>query len=644
MGKKITLLSTALLTATALLAQQDTVTNNLDEVVVTANKLYQKQSTTGKVITVISKEQLEKSTGKTVAQVLNEQAGIVVNGALNTAGSVQTVYMRGANSGRVLLLLDGIPIGDPSEINNNFDLNLFSINDVERIEVCKGAQSTLYGSDAVAGVINIISLKSGITKPINVKATVAGGKFNTYKGNVQVYGKADKLTYTARYSKIKTDGFSTAYDSSGKKEFDKDGYDGNMANASVQYQATSQLLVKAFTMYSQYRADLDAAAFGDKKNEFTKSKNLTSGAGFSYKNDAVTLVGNYQYTKTHRLYDDNYSAGSHFFSYNDYKGISQFAELYTTVKLGSGFSLLSGADYRYGSYNNYINLVSSFGPYTSTSPDTSVSQTSMYASLSFIDKKNKFILEVGGRLNTHSRYNTNYTYTFNPAFNINKQWRVFASIASGFKAPSLYQLSLNGLLLPEKSVNYEGGVQFQNKIFNTRAVYFIRHINNGIDYNTDINYVNSNFFNYVSQKVNGLEYEINIKPTDKISINANYTLLLPTEVTQNRATFKDTVSYNYLLRRPKNTINVTIGVQPLKQLYLSLSGKYVSSRYDAGGYGIADVKLDSYFILGANASYEINKYVKFFADAQNLTNKKFFDASGYNSIPFVVNGGFTLNL
>ena len=142
MSKTFTLLAT-LLTGSSVFAQKDTQqTKILDEVVVTANKLEQKQSSTGKVITVITKEQIAKSNGKTVAQLLNDQAGITINGALNNAGNVQTVYMRGASAGRTLILMDGIPLNDPSTITTDFDLNLFSINDVERIEVCKGAQST----------------------------------------------------------------------------------------------------------------------------------------------------------------------------------------------------------------------------------------------------------------------------------------------------------------------------------------------------------------------------------------------------------------------------------------------------------------------------------------------------------------------
>ena len=128
MSKTITLLA-CLLSGTQVFAQKDTVT--LDEVVVTANKIEQKQSTTGKVISVITKAQIEKSGGKTISQLLNEQAGITINGAFNNIGSVQTVYMRGASPGRTLIMMDGIPLNDPSTITTDFDLNLFSINDVK---------------------------------------------------------------------------------------------------------------------------------------------------------------------------------------------------------------------------------------------------------------------------------------------------------------------------------------------------------------------------------------------------------------------------------------------------------------------------------------------------------------------------------
>src|SRR5687768_17548980 len=126
MSKKLQLITAGLFISICALAQTDTSSKSLDPVILTANKLPQKQRTTGKVITLISKDEIEKSAGKSLAQLLNEQAGITINGALNNAGTNQSLYMRGASSGRTLILLDGIPIYDPSVISNEFDLNLIS--------------------------------------------------------------------------------------------------------------------------------------------------------------------------------------------------------------------------------------------------------------------------------------------------------------------------------------------------------------------------------------------------------------------------------------------------------------------------------------------------------------------------------------
>ncbi len=639
MSKTLTLLAVLLITGSAF-AQKDTIqTGILDEVVVTANKTEQKQSTTGKVITVITKAQIEKSTGKTVAQLLNEQAGITINGALSNAGSVQTVFMRGGGSGRTLILMDGIPVNDPSQINNDFDLNFFSINDVERIEICKGAQSTLYGSDAIAGVINIITTKENITKPANIKATVTAGSFGTLKTNLQFYGKTDKFTYTARYARLQSNGFSAAYDSTGSKNYDRDAYLGNVLNAALQYHANKKLVLKAFSQYSEYKAGIDAGAFTDKAFYDINNKNHTSGAGFVFKNQSLSFTGNYQYTKQHRSYDDNASIGAPIFSMNDYDAVSQFAELYTSVKLGNGFTLLSGVDYRYGSMNNQYSSVSSFGPYNSKFNDTSMNQQSVYTSLHF--NNTKFSVEAGGRLTNHSRYGTHYTYTFNPSYTFNEHYRIFGSIATGFKAPSLYQLyssSGNIDLKAEVSTNYEAGLQHTYKKFSDRIVFFYRQTDNGIDYNSNT----FKYFNYVNQTTRGIEYEVNFQPAEHLTLNANYTFITAQETTQSRINFKDT-TYNYSLRRPTHSINISTGYQFTKGLYASISGKYVSNRYDVGAYKKADILLDSYFLLGAYAEYKFRNCLKVFADIQNITNKKFFEVRGYNAIPSMFNIGATFN-
>lgn len=642
--KKIFFVVAAIMIGSQLIAQEDTIAKTMDEVVVTANKFAQKQSTTGKVVTVITKEQLEKSSGKTLTQVLNEQAGITIAGVYNTPGSIQTVLMRGSSTGRTQILLDGIPVNDPSMIYNEFDLTLFSINDVERIEICKGAQSTLYGSDAIAGVINIITVKKDVTKAFNVKATSSFGNKNTVRNNIQLYGKSGNLNYTTRFAKLSTDGFSSANDKNGNQNFDKDGFDGNVINAALQYQAAPELLLTTFIQHSRYKADIDAAVFTDDKDYTIRNSNLASGFGAGFKKGIISITANYQYNELSRKYRNDSAdvPGFNKFESNIYGGRTQYAELYGNITASKWLTILAGFDYRWANMTQNYFSISSFGPYSSRFPDTSIHQTSFYGSLLFNALEKRLNVEIGGRINNHSRYGSNSTYTFNPSFAITKKWRLFGSVASGFKAPSIFQLydafSGNKDLKAEKSVNYESGIQLQHEKISSRIVYFHRNIKNALDFD----YVNFKYFNFVKQTVNGVELETSIQPTKQLSIRTNYAFISGKEQTQSRKDFNDT-TYKYLLRRPKHNINITVGYQFCPWFYASISGKSVSSRYDIGGYQADDVILDSYFLLNAYAECKWKKNIKFFVDLQNIADKKFFDIHGYNAIPFLINGGITFN-
>src|SRR6187549_4170315 len=182
MKKKFLIVAAAFI-GSQLSAQQDT--SLLNAVVMTANKYPNKTSLTGKVLTIITKEQLENSGGKDLSQVLTEQTGVYIGGANSNAGKDKSLYLRGAKVEHTLITIDGVPVYDPSGIGNNFDIRNLSVDQIERIEILKGSQSTLYGSDAIAGVINIITKKVGV-KPFAGNGLLSYGSNSNIRANAGI--------------------------------------------------------------------------------------------------------------------------------------------------------------------------------------------------------------------------------------------------------------------------------------------------------------------------------------------------------------------------------------------------------------------------------------------------------------------------
>ena len=156
MSKKLIAIVLAASIGNYSLAQDSLPAKALDEVTVTATKFPSKASQTGKVQTIITRQQLERAGGKDLTQILHEQSGFFISGT-NTPGKDKTVYLRGAKGEHTLITINGVPVYDASGVTSAFDLRSIPVDNIERIEILKGSQSTLYGSDAVAGVINIIT-------------------------------------------------------------------------------------------------------------------------------------------------------------------------------------------------------------------------------------------------------------------------------------------------------------------------------------------------------------------------------------------------------------------------------------------------------------------------------------------------------
>jgi vitamin B12 transporter len=648
MKKKIFIAAAALISS-QLFAQKDS-TKNLDEVVVTATKFPIKQSLTGKVVTVIDGQQLQRNSGKSLTEVLNTQAGIIVNGSSNVLGTNQDVYIRGASAGKTLVLLDGIPVYDASGISGAYDLNLISADQVERIEILKGSQSTLYGSDAIAGVINIISKKKG-AKKINATANLATGSYNTFKGSVGLNGTVKNTSYNIQYTKLYSKGFSAAQDKTDTANFDKDGMDENVFIASISQKINDKLSIRANTKFSNYKTDADEAPFADDIDYVIKNKNALTGFGADYKIGKSTLHFNYNYNTTNRVYlnDSAMKQGFSYYSKGDYTGKSHFAELYSNIALTKNIDLLVGADYRNQRSKQDYFSISSYGIYSSppfNEDSVKVNQFGTYASLVVKNIKG-FNVELGGRYNNFNKYGDVFTFSFNPSYVIKNSVKLFANISSGFKAPSLYQVYSEyhlpdtlGKINPEKSLSFEGGIQYYRDNVNLRAVYFSRNITNNIVFiNTNTPPSYGYYTNADKQKDKGFELEASID-FGKVTLNANYVNLDGKIETKTGS--KDTAFFN-LYRRPRQTINLNVGIKLSKNWNMNIAVQSIGRRYEITNYGAAPDEMPAYYVWNLYSGYNISKNIKAFVDLKNITDEKYSEVYGYSSRRFNFMAGVNLN-
>jgi vitamin B12 transporter len=632
---------TALFMSSALCAQQDT--SFLQEVVVTANKYEKKQSETAKVVSVINREQLRQSGGRSIGELLNQVAGVTVPGANNNLGSNQTISIRGASAGNVLILLDGVPVNNPSVISNYFDINLLSIDQIERIEILKGGQSTLYGSDAVAGVVNIISRKitSQSTKP-TINASVAGGSFNTLRSSAGLTGRLDKLTYLTQFSTIQSRGFSAAADTLGTRDFDKDKYEQNTARAQVGYKTSANSILSAGFLYSRYKTDLDAAAFEDEKDFVATNTNKQVNA--SWKKNTATGAFNllYQYNWVERDYlDDSAYVRNIFatFSKSNYIGRTHFAEI-NASKMFSNWELLAGIDFRHNSTTQDYYSTGAWGPYTSPTLKAWMAQLSGFGSAVY--KKNDLTVELGGRINKHSEYGNNATFTFNPAYRLSKEVRAFANIYSAFKTPTLYQLfdpySGNDSLTPEKGLIQELGIDFTtSRNLRGRVVAFNRSSKQTIIYTYDPTSFAGGYLNASNQKDYGFETELRWTKKE-FSFSANYAFTNGKTTSRYDGTGapigKDS-SYNNLYRIPKHALNWR-GSYAKNNWVFHLSGRIASAREEFI-YGAAPLSMPSYATIDLYGEYQFTKKgLRVFADLRNLTNTRYEEIRGYTTRGFNV--------
>lgn len=604
---------------------QDRSPETIGEVVVTASRSPKKISEIGKVARVITAETLAKSQGRTLPEVLNNVAGITIGGNGNNPGDVKAVFMRGASAANTLILIDGIPVNDASEITGEYNISAIPIDQVERVEILKGGNSTLYGSDAVAGVINIITKKGAGKLAANIIAT--GGSYDTFKQILGLNGEIGTTSVSINASNLDSKAFSTAAPGKGETDFDRDGFHQKAISLNIGQDLSSKFSLRGNFQGNNNQADLDNGAFADAKN-YTYSKTaFLAGLGGKYLLDKGTLGFNLSQNNVRNNYNNRGSKTNN-------GGKITHLETNLNYAFNSFIDIASGLSYRFSKTDQH----NSFSP--PLFADNNIK--SLFTSL-FIRSNTGFQAELGGRVNDHSQYGSNFTYTLNPSYLIANRYKLFVNLSSAYRVPSLYQLFSqygNLSLEPESSVTYEAGFDFNfTDKLNLALSYFKRDVDNVIDFGQ----VRPGVFGYINQnnqKDNGFEVELGFKPFSSVNLNAFYAHVNGEVSTPSGQTFN-------LFRRPKDSFGFTAGADVSKALSFNLIYKYTGDRkdryFDSSTFKTVNADMESYNMVDLYAQYKASARLSLFTDVKNILNENYIDISGYNTKGLNFNAGFRLD-
>jgi len=623
------------LSSTNILSQEKTTqekkAEQLEEIVISATKFELKKENTGKVIYKISQKDIQRNAGKSVIELLNNVLGVEIRGVNSNPGEPRSTYIRGGRSRQALVLIDGVPLSDPTGIEQSYDLRLLSLNQIESIEVLKGASSTLYGSGAGTGVINIILKKASentvsgvyeVSLGTNSTSKNSTSSLNDKNQNISINGTLDKFKYNAFFNITGTSGFSSAK-STLTIPFEEDTYSSNNGFLKLGYEFNTQFRIETFLNFDAFDYTFDAGAFNDSDINLGNQEQFRIGIRpqLKYKKGEVFL--NASINSLDRSFEsfNSFSGGTNVFVY---KGTSVNLDLVNKYEFTKNFQLIAGINYQ----KHENESISDFG---NIDPDlANFNVLDPYVSAVYVTDFGLSI-NAGGRLNIHSNYGNNFVYDTNLAFGIVKNetinLKLISSYSTAFIAPSLYQLfsdygSTN--LAPETNRTFEFG--FESKLgqqWGLSAVYY-----NRVEENKVI------FLNLPTPPY-GI-YANALETIDVSGIEADVTFTISRELTTTvgYAFVDKTSDIDYI---PKNKLTASFVANPIKNLAISTMFKNVGERslFDAfGSFGEAgkDVILPSYSVLDMNVNYKVLEgKVLFFGSITNLLNEDYEETIGFNT-------------
>ena len=623
--KYLFLLTSALALATPAMAQDPAIAEgyfdplpirdpNTITVLATGSKLPIDQA--GQPISVIGSQEIASVQGPDITRVLERLPGVTLtrNGGI---GSTTSLFVRGANSQQLLVLVDGIRVADVAAPSGGYDFGNLTSGGLGRVELLRGSNSVVWGSEAIGGVLSLTS------RDLNgVEAAAEYGARDSFDGQLTAGISGDNYGVTLNGGYLRTDGISAAAIGT-----ERDGFDQYRAGGRAHVDLAPGLTASLVGRYTKGKLGIDGfpaptfAEFLDTP-DYQRTREIGGRAGLAWTSQALDLNAGYQISDTRRRY-----YGPSFVDFpSDTQGQSRRAELNGAFRATDAVRLDFGGDHEWsridvsGADRRRANLSSGhalLGIYTAA-----------------------FTLAGGVRYDDHSRFGGAWTFGANGSVTVADNWRVRASYGEGFKVPTLYQLFSefgNPDLAPEKSRSYDAGIEYgdRNGALHFALTGFRRDSRNLIDFaycpsgNALCGDGRFGYYDNVGRaRATGLELEMGARIGETLHAQAAYTYVKSTDRT--RGSFNEGTD---LARRPRHALTVSADWTPVRSgplTGLSLGGdiRLVGDSFNsAGEFG----PLDSYALTTLRASVPVDEHVEVFGRIENVTNERYATVSDYGT-------------
>ena len=631
----VSLICTVMLLVPCLASAQNTVEVTTSPVVVTATRIEVPLAGVGKTVTVVTAEQLERQKVTTLAQALQNIPGLLVRQQRGLGGMVY-LKIRGLDSEYTQVLIDGLPVRDPSETQGTAVefMDDILIENIERIEIVRGSSSTLYGSDSVGGTINIITKKG--TEDPEFFASFEGGSMSTFQEAAGLRGLVGSVNYALTGKRADSEGID-----------DHDDFSENAFSGRVGVDFSENTSLSAQVKYSDSESDLNnspgilegVVITDEDDSDDTKEKTLVStGIVFEQQlSESFDYTVKFGYVDVDREYTfggdgDEYGYGST----STYKGNTMNAEVQGNYSLTDTNILTFGYEYEAEEFEQEL------GDRKDT-PDATSNAVYLQNSLSFMDEQ--FNLVPGVRYMDHDQAGDRVDWEVSASYLLGETGqRLHGHIGTGFRAPSLYELYgaavFSGTLYeygnedldPEESLGWDLGIEF--KAFDEKARLDITYFSNEFD--EIIAFGTTGYENIDGGESKGVEVEASYALTDSLNVTGSYTYTDTED--DNGDKFYNApeheigmnVNYRFL---EKFNANLGLTIRGDEDIALYDSTTYASERYENDGFTKVDLALD----------YAATEKIKVWTRVENLFDED-YTIGGYEAAGLSVYGGIKVTM